>query len=121
MAPTKAPASPSSIGYTGDLRRNTTGGIDVGNAYSDLLDLGATWATNNLFAGTRLTTNLSVMHMGGDDISGDFVGDLHGVNNIEAPDAWHLYEFWSEFSFGGRGTPRCGWGCSTSMPTSTRR
>ena len=90
------------IGYTGDLRRNTTGGIDVGNAYSDLLDLSATWATNNLFAGTRFTTNLSVMHIGGDDISADFVGDLHGVNNIEAPDAWHLYELWSEFSFGGR-------------------
>ena len=43
------------------------------------------------------------MHVGGDDISGEFIGDLHGVNNIEAPDAWHLYEFWSEFSFGGRG------------------
>jgi porin len=91
-----------SIGYTGDLRRNTTGGIAVGTAYSDLLDLGASWSTNNLFAGTGFTTNLSVMHIGGDDISGDFVGDLHGVNNIEAPDAWHLYEFWSEFSFGGR-------------------
>jgi porin len=91
-----------SIGYTGDMRRNTTGGIAVGNAYSDLLDLGATWGTNNLFAGTHFTTNLSVMHIGGDDISGGFVGDLQGVNNIEAPDAWHLYEFWSEFSFGGR-------------------
>jgi porin len=90
------------IGYTGDLRRNTTGGIAVGTAYSDLLDLGATWSTDNLFAGTGFTTNLSIMHIGGDHISGDFVGDLHGVNNIEAPDAWHLYEFWSEFSFGGR-------------------
>jgi porin len=91
-----------SVGYTGDLRRNTTGGLAVGNAYSDLLDLGASWATNSLFSDTRFTTSLSVMHIGGDDISGDFVGDLHGVSNIEAPDAWHLYEFWSEFSFGGR-------------------
>ena len=91
-----------SVGYTGDLRRNTTGGIAVGTAYSDMLDLGATWATNNLFSGTGFTTNLSVMHLGGDDITGEFVGDLHGVNNIEAPDAWHLYEFWSEFNFGGR-------------------
>jgi porin len=89
------------VGYTGDMRRNTTGGIAVGNAYSDLLDLGATWTTNNLFAGTRFTTNLSVMHIGGDEISGDLVGDLHGINNIEAPDAWHLYELWSEFRFGG--------------------
>ena len=92
-----------SVGYTGDLRRNTTGGLAVGSAYSDMLDLGASWTSDKLFSDTRLTTNLSVMHVGGDDISGELVGDLHGVNNIEAPDAWHLYEFWSEFSFGGRG------------------
>jgi porin len=91
-----------SVGYTGDLRRNTTGGLAVGTAYSDSFDLGVTWATRNLFAGTGFTSNLSVMHLGGGDISGEFVGDLHGINNIEAPDAWHLYEFWSEFSFGGR-------------------
>lgn len=92
-----------SFGYTGDLRRNTTGGMTVGNAYSDMLDLGASWTSDQLISDTRFTTNLSVMHLGGDDISGEFVGDLHGINNIEAPDAWHLYEFWSEFSFGGRG------------------
>jgi porin len=91
-----------SVGYTGDLRRNTTGGLAVGNAYSHLLDLGATWSSNSLFSDARFTTNLSVMHVGGGEISGEFVGDLHGVNNIEAPDAWHLYEFWSEFDFGGR-------------------
>src|SRR5688572_17037462 len=72
-----------SLGYSGDLRRNTTGGIAVGSAYSDLLDLGATWTTHNLFSDAHLTTNLSVMHVGGDEISGEFVGDLHGVNNIE--------------------------------------
>jgi porin len=92
-----------SFGYTGDLRRNASGGLAVGNAYSDLLDLGATWTSDKLFSDSRFTTNLSVMHVGGDEISGEFVGDLHGVNNIEAPDAWHLYELWSEFSFGGRG------------------
>ena len=92
-----------SAGYTGDLRRNTTGGLAVGTAYSDLLDLGATWTTGNLFSDTHMTFNFSVMHVGGDDISNDLIGDLHGVNNIEAPDAWHLYELWSEFSFGGRG------------------
>ena len=56
------------------------------------------------------TTSLSVMHVGGDEISGEFVGDLHGINNIEAPDAWHLYEFWSEFSFRRHArTRRCAW------------
>ena len=92
-----------SFGYTGDLRRNTTGGMAVGTAYSDMLDLGASWSSNTLFSDTRFTTSVSVLHVGGDDISGDLIGDLHGVNNIEAPDAWHLYEFWSEFNFGGHG------------------
>lgn len=91
-----------SIGYTGDLRRNTKGGIEVGTAYSDALDLGATWTTGKLSGHSYLTTNLAVLHVGGDEISSDLVGDLHGVNNIEAPDAWHLYEFWSEISFGDR-------------------
>lgn len=92
-----------SIGYTGDLRRNTTGGLDIGTAYSDMLDLGATWTSENLFSDADATFNFSVMHVGGDDISDALIGDLHGVNNIEAPDAWHLYELWSEFRFGGRG------------------
>jgi porin len=92
-----------SAGYTGDLRRNTTGGLAVGTAYSDMLDLGATWSTANLFSDAKMTFNVSVMHVGGDDISDQLIGDLHGVNNIEAPDAWHLYELWSEFNFGGHG------------------
>ena len=74
----------------------------MGTAYSDMLDLGH-WTTDNLFSDSRLTTNSSVMHVGGDDISSEFIGDLHGVNNIEAPDAWQLYEFWSGIRFGGRG------------------
>jgi porin len=88
--------------YTGDLRRNTTGAIAVGTAYSDMFDLGATWTSDTLFSDTRFTSKVSLKHLGGDDITGEFIGDLHGVNNIEAPDAWRLYEVWSEFSFGGR-------------------
>ena len=90
------------IGYTGDYRRNTTGGMEVGAAYSDMFDLGAKWTTDSLFSGTRFTTMLSVKHLGGGDITNDYVGDLHGLNNIEAPDAWRLYEVWSQFDFGGR-------------------
>ena len=98
-----------SAGYTGDLRRNTTGGLATGTAYSNLLDLGATWSSNTLFSDARVTTQLSVMHVGGDGISGLYVGDMHGVNNIEAPTAWHLYEAWTEFGFGdARTTLRAG-------------
>jgi porin len=36
----------------------------------------------------------------GDALSGDLVGDLQGLNNIEAPPGWRLYELWSEVNFG---------------------
>ncbi len=74
----------------------------VGTAYSDMLDLGAIVDHRQPVLGHPVHHQRLRQHLGGDDISGDFIGDIHGVNNIEAPDAWHLYEFWSEFNFGGR-------------------
>src|SRR5690348_17492570 len=65
------PAFSLSAAYTGDLRRNTTGGLDVGNAYADALDLGAVWVTDGLFSGARMTTNVSVMYLGGRGITED--------------------------------------------------
>src|SRR5689334_10654740 len=89
-----------SAAYTGDLRRNTTGGIDVGTAYADALDLGISWETDRLFPGTKVTSSLAVMYLGGGAISAEFIGDLQGVNNIEAPSGWRLYESWVQLSFG---------------------
>lgn len=96
-----------SVSYVGDLRRNTTGGLEVGTAYADAFDLGVNWNTEAF--GTPLTARFAVMYMGGDAISGDFVGDLQGLNNIEAPPGWRLYESWVEFHFGETaGTLRAG-------------
>ena len=44
-----------------------------------------------------MTTNLAVMHLGGEGISGEVVGDCQGINNIEADQGWYLYESWVEF------------------------
>jgi porin len=105
--PGDTPELQFTAGYVGDLRRNTTGGLEVGTAYSHRLDLGLTWNTTAF--GNRVTTNLAVMHLGGDAVSGDLVGDLQGVNNIEAPNGWRLYESWVEVSFGeNAGTVRAG-------------
>lgn len=94
-------------GYVGDLRRNTTGGLEVGTAYSHRLDLGLTW--NTTVSGNRLAANLSVMHLGGDAVSGELVGDMQAINNIEGPPGWKLYESWVEIAFGERmGTLRAG-------------
>jgi porin len=89
-----------SAAYTGDLRRNTTGGMDVGTAYADALDLGLGWSSDRLIPGARITSSLAVMYLGGDAISGELVGDLQGINNIEAPPGWRLYESWVQLSFG---------------------
>lgn len=86
--------------YTGDFRRNTTGGLAVGDAYSDSIDLGFEWMTSGLFSAATMTTSVSVMHLGGDDITGAYVGDAQGINNIEADQGWYLYESWVEFAFG---------------------
>jgi porin len=93
-----------SAAYTGDLRRNTSGGMAVGAAYSDAFDLGVSWTTDRLFSGARVSGNVAVMHLGGDGISAEYVGDYQGINNIEAPPGWYLYESWLQLSFGDEGT-----------------
>jgi porin len=92
------------VAYTGDLRRNTTGGLAVGTAYSDAIDFGLTWNTDRLIPGAKVTSNLAVMYLGGDEISSELVGDLQGVNGIEAPAGWRLYESWVQVSFGDEAT-----------------
>lgn len=91
-----------SAGYTADFRRNTTGGLERGNAASGLLELGAAWTTDRLLPGAVVTSTVSLIHTTGGAISGRYVGDLQGLNNIEAPAALRLYEFWSEIRFGSR-------------------
>jgi porin len=86
--------------YTGDFRRNTTGGLAVGDAYADSIDLGVEWISTGLFSAATLTTSVSVMHLGGQGITGEYVGDAQGINNIEADRGWYLYESWVEFAFG---------------------
>lgn len=94
------PALVIGASYTGDFRRNTTGGLAVGDAYSDSIDLGVEWTTTGLFSAATMTTSVSVMHLGGGDITGRYVGDAQGINNLEADEGWYLYESWVELAFG---------------------
>jgi len=86
--------------YTGDFRRNVAGGMAVGDAYADSIDLGLEWTTAGLFSASTMTTSVSVMHLGGEGITGEYVGDAQGINNIESDQGWYLYESWVEFEFG---------------------
>ena len=86
--------------YTADLRRNTTGGLERGNAASGLLHTGVAWTSDRLWPGAMVVTSASLIHTTGGDISGRYVGDLQGLNNIEADGALRLYDFWTEIRFG---------------------
>jgi len=88
------------VNYTADLRRNTRGGLERGNAASGLLHVGAALTSDRLVPGAMVTTSVSLIHTGGADISGRYVGDLQGLNNIEADGALRLYDFWTEIRFG---------------------
>jgi len=98
----ECPGIALAVGYTGDLRSNTQGGLETGTAYSHVLSLGADWSSDSLFDAARLSGSASVMYIGGDGISSEFVGDLQGINNIEADAGWRLYEMWTELAFGSR-------------------
>jgi porin len=89
-------------GYSGDFRRNTHGGLETGNAVSGLLEAGVVWRSDRLFPGALVTSSASLINVDGEHISGRRVGDLQGLNNIEADAGWYLYDLWTEISFGSR-------------------
>jgi len=88
------------LNYTADLRRNTSGGLERGTAASGLLHAGVAYTSDRLVPGAMVVTSASLIHTGGADISGRYVGDLQGLNNIEADGALRLYDFWTEIRFG---------------------
>ncbi len=92
------------LSYSGDWRRNTSGGVEVGSAYSSLIEAGLSVSPITLPGGLRFSANASLMYSSGKGISEAFIGDLHGVNNIEAPSGWRAYEVWAEFQFANRDT-----------------
>ena len=81
--------------YTADLWHNESGGLATGTRYIDDLnvtlrvDFGAGPGINTLF--------LSGLYNNGTHFSRDLVGDLQVVSNIEADEAWRLFEAWYEF------------------------
>jgi porin len=105
IADARCPSLDVSVAWLGDYRRNTAGGLSTGDSTSDMLQLGATWHHGAGLPGAVVTTSASVVHAGGGAISGGHVGDLQGLNNIEADHGWYLYDLWTEVAFAdGDGT-----------------
>lgn len=104
------PAVELEFAYMGDLMRNASGGLGVGNAYLDNLDLAATVDGARVLGVEGLTLRGHLMYNNGRTFTGRWVGDAQGVNNIEGVESWRLYEFWAEMHFGegGRTSLRTG-------------
>ena len=89
--------------YTGDLMRNTTGGIEVGSAYLNKLDLEIAIDGERAFGLPGLTLFLHGMHTNEALFSERYSGDVMVASNIDAPRATRLYEAWLDYAFGTRG------------------
>ncbi|MEI6437231.1 MAG: carbohydrate porin [Candidatus Omnitrophota bacterium] len=83
--------------YTGDLVSNTAGGLKRGTAYIDNLDLTLTVDTAKAGLWNNGTFFVYGLYNGGNELpTGKYIGDLQGMDNIEAPRLVKLFELWYE-------------------------
>lgn len=93
--------------YTVDLLSNTSGGIMTGTRYLDNLDLMLEIDVAEAWGFGGGTLFLYGLYNNGTTFSDELVGDLQVVSNIDAVEAWRVYEAWYEFG-GERWSVRSG-------------
>lgn len=90
------------VAYTGDYVGNTLGGIRTADTFLGNLDMTLTlhtWRFLPVDLGTVFAYGL--VNHGGQPT--EFVGDLQGTDNIQAPESARLFEiWWQKAFFGGR-------------------
>jgi porin len=80
--------------YTSEVFSNLSGGLKEDTEYLDNLDLVLNIDGEKVFGIPSATISLYVIANSGSDLSGNVVGDLQSVSNIDAPQAAKLYEAW---------------------------
>lgn len=89
-----------SAAYTADFLRNARGGLAVGNAYLDNLDLTLEVDGERAFGMPGLTLFAYGLYNNAAQFSEKFSGDAMTASNIDAPRAVRLYEAWADWTFG---------------------
>ena len=86
--------------YVGELSRNFSGGLQTGNSYMGLIDLGIGFSTKNagLWKGWEAFIQFENTH--GGTPSATFVNDLQVFSNIENGNYSYLYELWYKQQIG---------------------
>ncbi|WP_420318536.1 carbohydrate porin [Ekhidna sp.] len=73
---------------------NASGGIKTGFVYIDNADITAKVNFDQLF-GLKDNLSLFIYGLGNNgDMASEYVGDFQIASNIEAPQAWRIFEFW---------------------------
>jgi porin len=88
--------------YAGDIRQVASGGLKSGGAYLDDLDLQLSVDFERAFAWHGAQFFFYAIYNDGNELSGDKVGDLNGVSNIETGlEALRVQEMWIDQTFAG--------------------
>lgn len=82
--------------YTADVLSNLSGGLDTGTGYIDNLDLNLAITFSDMPAGQTGGLFMRGLYNNSSAFSADFVGDIQVVSNIDAVEAWRVFEFWWE-------------------------
>lgn len=83
-----------SAGYIGDLFNNFHGGIQTGHGYMGLINFGVSFEFEQagLWTGGEIYAEFQNTH--GGLLSGNYLGDLQVVSNIENGDYSYLFQLW---------------------------
>ena len=94
--------------YTADLLRNAHGGLDVGNAYLDNLDVSLEVDGDLAFGVPGLQLFAYGLYNNAARFSERLSGDAMTASNIDAPRAIRLYEAWADWTFDASASMRFG-------------
>lgn len=82
--------------YTGDILRNVSGGIESGTRYLDNLDLKLEIDVAEAWGIGSGRLFIYGLYNNGGTFSDELVGDLQVCSNIDADEAWRIFELWYE-------------------------
>lgn len=83
--------------YTGEVLSNVSGGVDTGNRYLDNRDLMLEVDLTKALGVGSGTVFLYGLYNNGSTFADELVGDLQVTSNIDAPEAWRIFEAWYEY------------------------
>lgn len=84
------------VNYIGELWRNTDGGLGTGTAYNGRFQFSLDADLEKLFNWKGATFHASVLQIQGSGFSGQYLGNIMGVSNVDALSSTRLFEIYIE-------------------------